>query len=764
MKNLLLLTCLTFLLLPCRSYSASLSSKDAVSMVKSSYPNAKYSYSYTKVAKVIDDQGGCIITPEMIAENEWLAQCDSLWLVFVDEKPMQGWSHACKYVYLPVEYSKMAKVPMMTVTGKFPPRNGMKLIPFGNNGEIARSFKAARKLKANTQALENNFSPFDSTTSSSKCEVAIVNCFYGNDDNYLTYYFDMKYFYETLHKKYGIDNFHIFSGTHFVYNIGGYSVDVSDDFFYFDELNEKSDDGIIYGYGGYEPTKKDFTDYLKSKQEAEPVDNLIIFFSGHGDYDKKKNRCSISFPDGDMYDFELKKLLDAIPAEHQILIMENCHSGGFVDALAAKGRVILTACSKEESSNAMITEWPNVTEYTYDENGNLCLDVFYKHNYYNIFSHMLTSALNGERHDYDFNEKGEIIDGECVRPVEADADSNGRVSLQEAFVAANDCIKEFQANANKLLSFGEYFPQTAQYSSTPSTLGEDFSFNQIPESSELFIRDNEFDSGKEANMTTDKYWNSPDLWTSVDGNHNEKSLKGLEQLVEMINNENETLYTYVKVSNRGVYDYPGHGKFLHLMWSEPSLCQTPATWLGNDENLLGGQAASVEIDQPIEVGESCIVKVPWTFPNSLYKKAISEHTGFEFSMLACISDAESISDADLTDTLNVKMPAVLSLRNLAQRGFTFLNTNGGNFEMAINSITKQSEAFYQISFTAPAKKGASLLLTSSISPQNTISVDVKEQSENVIVDLKDMPFGPIATTLVKAGKVVDSKQFIHHDR
>lgn len=377
---------------------------------------------------------------------------------------------------------------------------------------------------------------------------------------------------------------------------------------------------------------------------------------------------------------------------------------------------------------------------------------------------MLTSALNGERHDYDFNEKGEIIDGKGVRPVEADVDSNGRISLQEAFAAANDCIKEVQKNANKIQPSGEYFPQTAQYSSSPSTLGEDFSFNQIPESSELFIRDNELDSGKEANTTTDIYWNSPDMWTSVDGNHNENSLKRLEQQAEAIFKENETLYTYVKISNRGVYDYPGHGKYLHLMWSEPTLSQTPSTWLGNDKNLLGGQAVSVEIDQPVEVGESCIVKVPWTFPNSLYKKAISEHTGFDFSMLACISDAESISDADLTDTLNVKMPAVLSLRNLAQRGFTFLNTNGGNFEMAINSITKQSETSYQISFTAPAKTGASLLLTSSISPQDTISVDVKEQSENVIVDLKNMPFGPIATTLVKAEKVVDSKQFIHQDR
>ena len=254
------------------------------------------------------------------------------------------------------------------------------------------------------------------------------------------------------------------------------------------------------------------------------------------------------------------------------------------------------------------------------------------------------------------------------------------------------------------------------------------------------------------------------MWTSVDGNHNEKSLKGLEQLVEPILRENETLYTYVKVSNRGIYDYDGYGKYLHLMWSEPSINQTPATWLGNGKNLLGGQAAYVEIEQPIAVGESCIVKVPWTFPKSLYEKAISEQTEFNFSMLACISDAESISEAELSDTLNVKMPAVLSLRNLAQKSFTFQNVDGGDFEIGISSITKKTEASYQISFTAPAKTGASLLLTSSISPQNTISVNVKGQSENVIVDLNDMPFGPIATTLVSNGKVMDSKQFIHQSK
>ena len=763
MKNRLFLMIVAFLLLPCSLLSASLSSKDVVNMVKGNYPNAKYRYSYTKVAKVIDDQGCCDIDGSVYKENEWLAQCDSLWLVFVDEKPMQGWAHACKYVYLPTDYSGTSTVPMLVIPGKLPPRNGVKLTLFGEKGEGTRSIKVSQKTKNNKRIIENSFSLSDTSVTDLKYEVAIVNCFNDIDYNYLTYYFDMKYFYEMLHKKYGINDFHIFSGVNFTYDFAGNSVNVDEEFFYFDELSKIIDDGC-YGYRGYEPTKKDFTDYLKSKQEAEPVDNLIIFFSGHGYHNEKKNRYYICFPDGDMSDIELKKLLDAIPTQHQIIIMENCYSGGFIDALAAKGRVIMTACSKEEESFAMITDWPNESEYTYDKDGNLCLDVFYKHNYYNLFSHMLTSALNGERHDYDFDENGEIIEGEGIRPVASDVDSNGRISLQEAFAAANDCIRDVQKKANKMVSSGEYFPQTAQYSSSPSTLGEDFSFNHIPESSELFIRDNDLDSGKEANTITDIYWNSPDMWTSVDGNHNEKSLKGLEQLVEPILRENETLYTYVKVSNRGIYDYDGYGKYLHLMWSEPSINQTPATWLGNGKNLLGGQAAYVEIEQPIAVGESCIVKVPWTFPKSLYEKAISEQTEFNFSMLACISDAESISEAELSDTLNVKMPAVLSLRNLAQKSFTFQNVDGGDFEIGISSITKKTEASYQISFTAPAKTGASLLLTSSISPQNTISVNVKGQSENVIVDLNDMPFGPIATTLVSNGKVMDSKQFIHQSK
>lgn len=760
MNKSLFLMFLAFLLLPCRLFPASLSSKDAVNMVKDNYPNAKYRYSYTKVAKVIDDQVCCDIDSNVYKENEWLTQCDSLWLVFVDEKPMQGWAHACKYIYLPTDYSDTPKVPMFVVSGKLPPRNGVKLTLFGEQGEGTRSIKVSKETK---RTFEKSFSISDTSETTPKYEVAIVNCFNDIAYNYLTYYFDMKYFYEMLHKKYGVEDFHIFSGVKFTYDLAGNSVNVSDDFFYFDELNKITDDGCS-GYCGYEPTKKDFTDYLKSKQEDEPVDNLIIFFSGHGYHNEKNNRYYICFPDGDMSDIELKKLLDAIPNQHQIIIMENCYSGGFIDALAAKGRVIMTACSKEEESFAMITDWPNESEYTYDKDGNLCLDIFYKHNYYNLFSHMITSALNGERHDYEFDKNGEIIQGEGIRPVASDVDSNGRISLQEAFAAANVCIREVQKNANKILSSGEYFPQTAQYSSSPSTLGEDFSFNHIPGSSELFIRDNDLDSGKEANTTTDIYWDSPDMWTSVDGNHNEKTLKNLDQLVEPILRENETLYTYVKVSNRGIYDYEGYGKYLHLMWSEASMAQTTATWLGNDKNLLGGHAAYVEIGQPIAVGESCIVKVPWTFPKPLYEKAVSEKTGFDFCMLACISKTESISEADLTDTLNEKMPAVLSLRNLAQKSFTFQNVNGGDFEIGISSITKKAETSYQISFTAPAKTEASLLLTSSVSPQNTISVNVMRLSENVIVDLNSMPFGPIATTLVYNGKVVDSKQFIHQSK
>ena len=54
--------------------------------------------------------------------------------------------------------------------------------------------------------------------------------------------------------------------------------------------------------------------------------------------------------------------------------------------------------------------------------------------------------------------------------------------------------------------------ENPQYKSNPISVGEDLAFNNLPEAVDLYIRDNDEDTGKEPNLTTEIFWNSPDIW------------------------------------------------------------------------------------------------------------------------------------------------------------------------------------------------------------------------------------------------------------
>lgn len=665
------------LILPCWLNSASLSPVQAVNMVKKIYSKQQCSYSFAKVASIVEGQKtGCEVSTVILEENNWLSQCDSLWLVFVDEKPMQGWTHSCKYVYLPVHWSDTTNIPLLTIAGNRPPIGLVDLVPFGKNGEGAKLLgsqkdtllcEACSYKQKRIEGQDDLYA--DGTDEGMKTEVAIINCYPDLSYNYLTYYFDMRYFYEVLHEKYGVPslNFTICASGQYVVDSWGNIVELDRN-----ALDFKNNTCSI------DLKKSEVIDYLTWQKEMDPEHNLVLYFSGHGGFDETLGHYYVCLPDGDLYDYELKELLDSIPAKYQTIIMENCNSGGFINALKAKGRTIITACDSTEESAAMHLDY-GYDLNSFDENNNINVEVFYRKNYYNLFSHMFTSALSGVRNDYDIDIRGKTIPGTNNRTINSDVDNNGRISLSEAFVAANDCINEYIDKANAVKSDPNYFCQHAQFCSTPSTLGDDFAFNHIPERSELYIRDNELDMGEEANTTTSFYWDSPDIWTSVKEGHTEKTLNSLDQMIEMINNASSKLYTYVRVTNRGIYDYPGHGEYLHIMWSESSLTPSIGTWFGSDDNLAGGRIVPVEITQPIPVGESRIVVVPWMLPNVIYEKAKNEKNNFSFNLLACVSDKQSIDESDISDTLNMKMPAVLSLRNLAQKSFEFINPNGGEF-------------------------------------------------------------------------------------
>ena len=153
-------------------------------------------------------------------------------------------------------------------------------------------------------------------------------------------------------------------------------------------------------------------------------DHLFLFFVDHGG---STDHLSDSFiwlwNDEKMEDYALAMLLRLFNVASMNILMGQCYSGGFMEELAREGRIMSTSCCGNEQSWAS----PN---YEYDE-----------------FVYHWICAINGA--------------DEAGRPINADTDHNGEVSMAEAFEYArsHDCVNE-----------------TPQYASWPEQLGEQWTF------------------------------------------------------------------------------------------------------------------------------------------------------------------------------------------------------------------------------------------------------------------------------------------------
>ncbi len=94
-----------------------------------------------------------------------------------------------------------------------------------------------------------------------------------------------------------------------------------------------------------DPTRDDLINTLeKLTKLVSEVDNLLIFYAGHGDWDENievgywlptdavKGKKSTYFPNG-----TLQSYIKGIPAQHTLLIADACFSGGIFETRALKG-------------------------------------------------------------------------------------------------------------------------------------------------------------------------------------------------------------------------------------------------------------------------------------------------------------------------------------------------------------------------------------------------------------------------------------------
>lgn len=400
--------------------------------------------------------------------------------------------------------------------------------------------------------------------------------------NYSRYWNDCSYIYRVMRKYYNVPKENIYlamsDGTDPGYDMASGSQNLDLDA---DGVNDIE----------YAATLEDLGIIFNSlKEKLTPNDHLFIYVIDHGGYDEQLQSSYIClWNEESLYPDDLNAWLDELTVGSINCVFGQCFSGGFIDPLISENRIIATACAEDESS------WASSNKR------------------YDAFVEAWTTGLMNVTK---FNEE---------RVQEADSDNDGFVNMMEAFQFA-----EF---------YDECGPQGEDiehpdFFALNDVLAKDLCFDRHPAPFELIIRDDINDVGIEPNVSAPVINNSPDIWVR------RKNDNKTEHQNPICTTKGETEnYIYVRVTNKGLYDYdPKTDKrYLHVNWAIGAAGNTYMTFTGQyrDSNLgtLGSAVQSIFLDQTIPAGGEYIACIPWRTHG--YTSELEESPK---SILATISD------------------------------------------------------------------------------------------------------------------------------
>jgi hypothetical protein len=335
-------------------------------------------------------------------------------LFFIDDAPFANWTHPCRYVFVDKNskgtYKVLSETSPPTIFEDYSLLSQIN-IPTG----YKYNFSTLKNNKNSEIGLKSAISPGDASYGYKYA--VIISGGYNKYNNHERYWNDCEAIYSTLRYVYGFEHHQIF-------------VLMSDGW------ETGADRHLISG--GYDDSPRDLdgdgtTDVTNKATKAAiislfdmlgewmlPNDYLYVFTTDHGSLESGNDVKICLWNETEMRDDEFATELNKINAGKISIVMEQCHSGGFVDDLSGNGRVIATACQASQSSYA-------TTDLLYNE----------------FVYHWTAAAL------------GEYPDGTSV---DADSNNDGFVTMLEAFEYARD-------NDTK--------SETPQYNSQPQSLGRE---------------------------------------------------------------------------------------------------------------------------------------------------------------------------------------------------------------------------------------------------------------------------------------------------
>lgn len=335
------------------------------------------------------------------------------WLIFIDEHPFANWSHACKYIFVNVDNGTYdvfnRNVPPLSY-------DGLLVIK-----QMTFPFEPAGNTDLNIKNNTKSVSRVGGTPCSYNNYAVIISGGGSMESNHVRYWNDCSFIYKTLVNDYNYDRSHIYvlmsDGTNPAndrkWPNGTYDSSPLD-------LDDDGTPDIQYA-----ATKSNLWLVFNELSNVLTQENdLFIYTTDHGYI--LNSHSLLNLWGESIYDYEFANLLSNINAHTISVVMGQCNSGGFIDDLSAANRVVMTACTANQSSWSM---------------NNL---------YYDEFVYHWTSAMAKKT--------------PSGNSVNADANSDGCISMEEAFLYAknNDTQNE-----------------TPQYNSNPVVLGRQTFLNRF---------------------------------------------------------------------------------------------------------------------------------------------------------------------------------------------------------------------------------------------------------------------------------------------
>lgn len=474
-----------------------------------------------------------------IRDEKFSVQYDA-WVFFIDDVPGANWEHPARYIFFSVE-SGFYEVFESTQ----PP----------NDEFLFEIITGPAPIDFITSKYNSNLDP---CTNTDKAFAVIISGGASAGSNWVRYWNDCSSIYAALTQVYGYKDENIYvlisDGTNPGNDIRNYDGTYTSSPL---DLDGDGDNDIDFSATSGNITTVFNT--LAGQMDAES--SLFIYTTDHGYQISGQDAALNLWNSTTITDAQFATEVNKVTADEIMIVMEQCNSGGFIDDLQATGRVIATAADFDELS------WAMAPTYEYDE-----------------FVFHWTAAIAGQ--------------DAYANPVNADSNSDGFVSMREAFLyaEANDAASE-----------------TPQYSSTPVNFGEQVTLYGTPTLADIYMKDGPDDIGDEPNNITAQIWKSEAIKVNLG------SLPGtVSNGHNLVTHENPrygfTNYVYVELENRGCVPM-GAGDEVIAYWTKASAGLVwPTNWINFFVGSLihGDEIGRITLPNDLNPGDQITVKIPWT--------------------------------------------------------------------------------------------------------------------------------------------------------